>query len=97
MSFIFTNTNNFKDTRVYEKYFENALKKCDIRKLNFHTLRHTFATRCIESGMDVKTLSEILGHSSYHITLDIYVHSTIDQKRCCIDNLVNYVNPIVEY
>ncbi len=95
--FVLTNDTFFKDTRVYEKYFENILRKNDLRLLNFHTLRHTFATRCIESGMDIKTLSEILGHSSYHITLEIYVHSTIDQKRSCIDNLVNYVNPVVEY
>ncbi len=95
--YVLTNSLSFKDTRVYEKYFENALKKCKIRNLNFHTLRHTFATRGIESGMDIKTLSEILGHSSYRITLDIYVHSTIDQKRLCINNLANYLNSIAEY
>lgn len=89
--YILTNSLSFKDTRVFEKYLENTLKKCYIRNLNFHVLRHTFATRSIESGMDVKTLSEILGHSSYHITLDIYVHSTIDQKRDCLNNLVNYL------
>lgn len=90
--YILTDSIEFKDTRVFEKYLENTLKRCDIRNLNFHTLRHTFATRSIESGMDIKTLSEILGHSSYHITLDIYVHSTIDQKRDCINNLVSYLN-----
>lgn len=96
-NYILTNSSSFKDTRVYEKYLENVLKRCGIRNLNFHTLRHTFATRSIESGMDIKTLSEILGHSSYHITLDVYVHSTIEQKRNCIDNLVNYINSVVEY
>ncbi len=90
--YILTDAINFKDPRVLEKYLENSLAKCSIRNLNFHTLRHTFATRSIESGMDIKTLSEILGHSSYHITLDIYVHSTIDQKRDCINNLVSYLN-----
>lgn len=90
--YILTDSEDFKDTRVFEKYLENTLKKCYIRNLNFHTLRHTFATRSIESGMDIKTLSEILGHASYHITLDIYVHSTIDQKRDCINNLVSYLN-----
>lgn len=90
--YILTDSLNFKDTRVFEKYLENTLRRCSIRNLNFHTLRHTFATRSIESGMDIKTLSEILGHSSYHITLDIYVHSTIDQKRDCINNLVSYLN-----
>ncbi len=91
-NYVLSDSLSFKDTRVFEKYLENTLKKCNIRNLNFHTLRHTFATRSIESGMDIKTLSEILGHSSYHITLDIYVHSTIDQKRECINNLVSYIN-----
>lgn len=96
--YILTNdANQFKDTRVYEKYLENILKQCNLRKLNFHTLRHTFATRCIESGMDIKTLSEILGHSSYRITLEVYVHSTLDQKRVCLNNLVKYINSITEY
>ncbi len=90
-NYVLTNSTVFKDARVYEKYFENALKKCNIRNLNFHTLRHTFATRCIESGMDIKTLSELLGHSSYHVTLSVYVHSTIDQKRHCINKLVSYI------
>jgi len=94
--YVLTNNIYFKDTRIYERFFENILLKNNIRKLNFHSLRHTFATRCIESGMDVKTLSEILGHSSYQITLDVYVHSTLDQKRACMNNLVKYINNVVE-
>ncbi len=91
--FILTGSLSFKDARVYERHLKNVLQICEIRQLNFHTLRHTFATRSIESGMDIKTLSEILGHSSYLITLDVYVHSTIDQKRNCINNLVDYLKP----
>ena len=92
--YILTGTNNPKDTRVYEKHFERLLIKCNLRKINFHSLRHTFATRCIESGIDIKSLSEILGHSNYSVTLNIYVHSSIDQKRRSIDKMVEFVNSI---
>ena len=49
--------------------------------VHFHTLRHTFATRCIELGFDVKTLSEILGHANTTITMNRYVHPSMDLKR----------------
>lgn len=71
----------FVDPRTYENYFHKCLKECDIRDNNYHTLRHTFATRCIEAGMDIKSLSEILGHASVNITLNTYVHSSLEQKR----------------
>lgn len=92
--YILTSSNKPKDTRVYEKHFERVLIKCNLKKINFHSLRHTFATRCIESGIDVKSLSEILGHSNYSVTLNIYVHSSIDQKRRSIDKMIEYVNDI---
>ena len=53
---------------------------CGVRELNFHTTRHTFATRCIERGMDVKTVSELLGHSDVSITLARYVHTSMAHK-----------------
>ena len=92
--YILTSSNKPKNTRVYEKYFERVLIKCNLKKINFHSLRHTFATRCIESGIDVKSLSELLGHSNYSVTLNIYVHSSIDQKRRSIDKMIEYVNDI---
>ena len=55
--------------------------ECNMDIVNFHALRHTFATRCIEKGFDVKTLSEILGHANVNITLNRYVHSSMEQKR----------------
>jgi integrase len=58
-----------------------------ISKLSFHALRHTFATRALESGMDVKTLSEILGHKSATVTLNLYAHSMMDHKRGAMDKL----------
>ena len=60
--------------------FKELIKKLKITPITFHGLRHTFATRCIELGMDIKTLSEILGHSNVSTTMSIYVHSTELQK-----------------
>ena len=67
--------------------FKTYLQEGKIEEANFHSLRHTFATRCIEAGFDVKTLSEILGHSSVKITLDKYVHSSMQLKRNNMEKL----------
>ena len=64
-----------------ENRFKKVLKNYGIREVHFHVLRHTFATQCIESGIDVKALSEILGHSSVKITMDKYVHLTMRFKQ----------------
>ena len=74
-----------KDTPIepsnyYVKY-QAVLKQCGIEKHSFHALRHTFATKCIEHGFDPKSLSEILGHSDIRITLDRYVHPSMELKR----------------
>ena len=58
-----------------------------MKDINYHALRHTFATRCVEAGFDIKSLSEILGHSSVKITLDKYVHSSMEQKRLNMERL----------
>jgi integrase len=65
---------------VYCKY-KKFLRDNGLQEYSFHTLRHTFATRCIEAGVDVKSLSEILGHKSVTTTLSVYVHPTMKQKR----------------
>ena len=67
--------------RGYQKIFERLLNKIKIPHQGFHALRHTFATRALECGMDVKTLSEILGHKNTNITLNRYVHSLTEHKR----------------
>ena len=69
------------EPRTIQYRFESILKNCQIEYFNFHMLRHVFATRCVAIGMDVKSLSEILGHSNIQMTLNLYVHSTIQQKR----------------
>lgn len=75
------------EPRNLEYQFKRILTDLDIESTNFHTLRHTFATRCIESQFDVKTLSEILGHSSVNMTLNRYVHPSLENKRKQMDKL----------
>lgn len=75
------------EVRTYRSFFEKFLQNNNIEKFNFHSLRHTFATRCIESGADCKTVSELLGHSTVNMTLNLYVHPQMEQKRKCINML----------
>ena len=75
------------DVRTIQKRFALILKKCGIRHLNFHTIRHTFATKWVNSNFDIKSLSEILGHASVKITLSLYVHSSMEIKREQINKL----------
>lgn len=80
--YLLTGSNEkYIEPRNYQYYFKKILEQCGIPKTNFHTLRHTFATRCVELGFDIKTLSEILGHSSINITLNRYVHPSFDLKK----------------
>lgn len=75
------------EPRTMQNKFKVYLNDGKISDANFHSLRHTFATRCIEAGFDTKTLSEILGHSSVKITLDRYVHSSMELKRKNMEKL----------
>lgn len=75
------------DPRKYQKLFHTVLKRSDVRSRKFHAIRHTFATRALELGVDIKTLSEILGHSNVSVTLNIYAHSMFDQKKKAIEKL----------
>lgn len=75
------------EPRTMQNRFKGYLDEGKIEDANFHSLRHTFATRCVEAGFDVKTLSEILGHSSVKITLDRYVHSSMELKRNNMEKL----------
>lgn len=75
------------EPRTYQNKFYKYLQMAGIEKKNFHILRHTFATNCMNSGMDIKSLSEILGHSDVKITLNRYVHPTIETKRQHMNSL----------
>lgn len=79
--------NRYIEPRLFEKYFQQIMRRAGIKNANFHALRHTFATRCVELNMDVKSLSEVLGHSTVSITLNKYVHSFMEQKRKSMSKL----------
>ena len=87
--FVLTNTPEPIEPRTYRNYYKKLLQKLNLPELTFHGLRHTFATRCIESGCDYKTVSAILGHSDITTTLNLYVHPTQDQKKRCIEKMLD--------
>lgn len=72
------------EPRTIQYRFAKILKNADLPSVHYHSLRHLFATNCIALGFDVKTLSEILGHSSVEVTLNRYVHSSMERKRACM-------------
>ncbi len=75
------------EPRVMQIKFKKYLETAGIEKANFHSLRHTFATRCVECGFEIKSLSEILGHSNVTITLARYVHSSFELKSNNMEKL----------
>ena len=79
--YVLTETEAYIEPRSLENRFKSALISCGIAPTGFHTCRHTFATRCIELGFDVKSLSEILGHANVNITMNRYVHPSMEFKR----------------
>ena len=82
------------DPRTMQYRFKKILKEAGLPGANFHILRHTFATNCVEDGMDVKSLSEVLGHSNVQTTLNLYVHPSMDTKRRHIDSLTAFYGQI---
>ena len=89
--YILSKSTHKYDPRIMEDAFSRMLKRCNLRHVNFHVLRHTFATRCIEAKVDIKTLSELLGHSSIEITLKTYVHSSTLLKEESINSLFSFM------
>lgn len=86
--FVLTNDITPTEPRTYRNYYKKLLVKLNIPPIKFHGLRHSFATRCIESHCDYKTVSVILGHSNISTTLDLYVHPNYEQKKKCIDKML---------
>ncbi len=87
MFFLTERADKFIEPRNYQYWFKNRLKKINVKNKKFHILRHTFATNCIQIGMDVKSLSEILGHANANITLDKYVHSSYEIQKKYLERL----------
>ena len=86
--FIVTNEfGHYFEQKTFKDYYDRLLKDADIGHFTFHVLRHTFATRALERGMDYKTLSAILGHYSVAFTMDTYVHSMDEHKRREMDKM----------
>lgn len=87
-----------KGTPIKNSIYDTALFKiCDkvqIPRFSMHVLRHTFATRCIEGGMKPKTLQIILGHSNIGITMNLYVHTTEEEKLKEIELVANALNVV---
>lgn len=79
------------EPRRYENIWKDCLKRAGIPYRNFHCLRHTFATNCVESGIDAKSLSEILGHSDVRITLNRYVHPSMETKKNQMEHMVTFI------
>ena len=89
-SFVFSNRQgSYLDPRAYQNYFSALLKEAGIRCVNFHALRHTFATIAASKNMQISTLSRILGHSNPSITLQIYVHAIDEQDRIEMSKIEN--------
>lgn len=86
-SFVFGDSVKAAEPRTIQRRFQCLMEKLGMTGVHFHTLRHSFATRLLELGVDVKTVSVLLGHSSVMTTLDFYAHSLIDQQRTAVDLL----------
>lgn len=85
--FVVSDRKEFISPRTFEYRYHRIMRQFNLPNINYHALRHTFATRCIEYGVDVKSLSEILGHSNVSVTLNTYVHSSMSLKRAQIEKL----------
>lgn len=83
--YVISGNDKLIEPRTYRKYFDKVLKDIKINHINFHALRHTFATNCISLGIDYKTVSELIGHANVNITLNLYVHPRMSQKKKCIN------------
>lgn len=82
--YILSGTNKIIEPRCLSYRFKSILKRANLPPVKFHSLRHSFATNCLQQRFDIKTLSEILGHSSVNVTMKIYVHSSMERKVECM-------------
>ena len=86
--YVLTNEEKPTEPRTYRNYYHHLMKRLGIPRLKYHGLRHSFATRCIESNCDYKTVSVLLGHANITTTLNLYVHPNMEQKKRCISKML---------
>lgn len=89
--YMLTNEEKPTEPRTYRNYYHRLMKRLDIPRMKYHGLRHSFATRCIESNCDYKTVSVLLGHANITTTLNLYVHPNMEQKKRCITQMLKYL------
>lgn len=89
--FVLTNDTKPTEPRTYRSYYKKLMKELQLPELKFHGLRHSFATRCIESKCDYKTVSVLLGHSNISTTLNLYVHPNLEQKKKAIEQMSRFL------
>ena len=86
--YVVSNAEEPMEPRYYRDYYYRLLQRLGLPETRFHSLRHTFATRCIESRCDYKTVSELLGHASISTTLNLYVHPGLDEKKKAVEQML---------
>lgn len=86
--YVLTNDKKPTEPRTYRNYYRKLMDQIGIPHLKYHGLRHSFATRCIESNCDYKTVSTLLGHANIATTLNLYVHPNMEQKKRCIAKML---------
>ena len=85
--YVLTNEPKPTEPRTYRNYYKQFMQSLGLPLMKFHGLRHSFATRCIESKCDYKTVSVLLGHSNTSTTLNLYVHPNLEQKKRCMEQM----------
>ena len=89
--FVLSNDVNPIEPRTYRNYYKSLMAEIGIPAMKFNGLRHSFATRCIESNCDYKTVCVLLGHSNIGTTLNLYVHPNLEQKKKCLDKAFKFM------
>jgi integrase len=87
--YVIESENGLTEPRTITNHFKKMVHLAELKDINFHLLRHTFATRCLENGTDIASLSKILGHQSIKMTLDTYTNSLMETRRMAMDKLDN--------
>ena len=86
-TYLLTNTDTPLEPRTMQYRYRKLLERCGVRYRNFHAMRHTYATRCMENGVDIKSLSELLGHADIRTTLQTYIHSSLAHKKQAVQSI----------